>query len=76
MESSPGSPSLFAEDAAALFRPQGKNGTETRAKAAVPRPNLVRKLRRDSPLFPGFDSSFATLRSFGRGMAQGRADDF
>ena len=65
MESSSGIPSFDAVAWPVLFRPQEKNGTETRARAAVPRPNLARKLRRDWPLVWEGELSFATVGSFG-----------
>ena len=73
MESSPGI-SLFAAAVwPVLFRPQEKNGTETRANAAVPKPNLAKKLRRDSPLDSEGEFSTATLRSYrGFGPCLGR----
>ena len=69
MESSPGRPSFAAAVPPVLFLPKGKNGTETRARAAVPRPNLARKLRRDSPLVWEGELSFATVRSCGQATA-------
>jgi len=55
-----------------LFLPQEKNGMETKANAAVPKPNLVRKLRRDWPLVSEGEFSIATVRSYA-GIAHDRA---